>query len=68
MANTVTIKKNPSPQKRDDKVMEISFLIDGEYYGALLGLTTRGNRPSIGLYCIDEGIQVFTAGDREKRL
>lgn len=68
MANSVTIKNNSSLRKRDDKVMEVSFFIDGEYYGAILWLTTRGNQPTISLYSIDEGIQVFTAEAREKRL
>ncbi len=67
MANTVTIKNNPGPQERGNKVKEVSFMIDGEYYGALIALTTRGNKPSIRVYRIDEGIDVSVSDERDKR-
>ena len=67
MANKVTIDKNPSRQSRDHKIMEVSFTIDGEYYGLLIGLEARGDTPRVQVYRIDEGIDVSVAAERDKR-
>ncbi len=67
MSRLVTCKPNPSRQSRERKIKEISFNIDGEYYGALIRLDTTGGIPSIDVYRIDEGIRVRMSTEREER-
>lgn len=67
MTRLVTVKPNPSRQSRERKIKEISFHINGEYYGALIKVDTAAGIPRIEIYCVDEGIQVHVDSERTTR-
>jgi hypothetical protein len=66
MKNQITIKPNPSIQKRDRKIIEISFFnSSGEYKGLLMSLKFFNEKPVINLYRIDKDIDISVSEERE---
>lgn len=67
MKNIITIKPNPSPQTRDNKILEMSFVNnEGKYLGCLMSLRFCNDKPVINIYKIDKGIKVFTDKKRQE--
>lgn len=68
MRPKVTIKPNPAPQKRNYKILEVSFTDSkGDYSGCLISLMIYNDQPVVNVYQIDEKILVNVSEKREKQ-
>ncbi len=63
--NFIKVGPNPSPQKKDERILEISFFnSNGDYRGLLMSLRFANDKPVINLYLIDEDIEVYVSKER----
>jgi|GEM_PF-6397962 hypothetical protein len=66
MKKFITIIHNPSKQKNDRKIFEISFKdSEGNYKGCLISFEFINDTPVIEVYRIDKGIDIRVSEKRE---
>ena len=65
MRKYVVIKHNPSKQKKDEKIFEISFIDSkGGHKSCLIFLGFANDIPVIDIYKVDKGINIRIPGEQ----